>query len=54
MIVSDNAKTFKAAADLLKKVHANTHLHEFLNSRRITWKFNLERASWWEGTLKEW
>ena len=49
MIVSDNAKTFKSIANVFKKVYDNRHIRDFLNSRRIAWKFNLECASWWGG-----
>eukprot|EP00794_Sanderia_malayensis_P016738 gene16738-biopygen14130 len=49
LIVSDNAKTFKATANSLKEVSKESRVQEFLLSRRIQWKFNLERSPWWGG-----
>ena len=45
--LSDNGKTFKAAAkltDLLPK--ANT-IKEYLTIKGSQWVFNVERAPWW-------
>eukprot|EP00794_Sanderia_malayensis_P006437 gene6437-biopygen4765 len=41
LIVSDNAKTFKATAKSLKEVSKESTVQEFLLSRRIQGKFNL-------------
>ena len=49
IIVSDNAKTFKAAAKVLRKVFSYPSVKRFLANRRITWKFNMDRAPWWGG-----
>ena len=49
MIVSDNAKTFKSAAKLLKKLQKDQVFADFLESKRIHWKFNLELSPWWGG-----
>ena len=49
IIVSDNAKTFKAAAKVLKKVFSYPSVKRFLANRRITWRFNIDRAPWWGG-----
>ena len=48
LINSDNAKTFKSTAKLLKKLAKDPDVVDFLQSRRIEWKFNLE-VSPWEG-----
>ena len=49
IINSDNAKTFKASAKLLRKLYADVRVRDFLNSRRIRWKFNLELSPWQGG-----
>ena len=49
LIVSDNAKTFKATARALKKLFNCETLQGYLGENRIEWKFNLERAPWWGG-----
>lgn len=49
LIVSDNAKTFKASEKLLRRLHDNREVKEHLESNRIDWRFNLERAPWWGG-----
>ena len=49
LINSDNAKTFKFANNFLQKL-ANDHtVLSFLQERRITWRFNLEKSPWWGG-----
>ena len=47
IIVSDNAKTFKSAAKVLTKVFSHPSVKRFLANRRISWKFNMDRAPWW-------
>lgn len=47
--VSDNAKTFKAAAKVLRKVFSYPSVKRFLAGRRIAWQFNVDRAPWWGG-----
>ena len=52
IIYSDNAKTFKACSDELKKLNfslLNPELHELALKFNIKWKFIIERASWWGG-----
>jgi len=46
-IYSDNAKTFFAAAQWLKKVQQDENFHHFLTTQNIKWQFNLSRAPWW-------
>ena len=43
MIVSDNAEK------LLRRLHENREVREHLESNRIDWRLNLERALWWGG-----
>ncbi len=49
LIVSDNAKTFKAAHKYIKKYLTDPALKEYLDVNRINWRFNLARAPWWGG-----
>ena len=44
-IVSDNAKTFKSAAEVLSKVFSYPSVKRFLAGRRIACRFNVDRAS---------
>ena len=44
MMVSDNAKTFKAAAKALRELFASEEVRNSLTSKGIDWRFNLERA----------
>ena len=46
-IISDNAKTFKAASNWLKTIVHDGDFSNFLNIHRIEWKFNMSRVSWW-------
>lgn len=54
LIVSDNAKTFKAANKVLEKLYNHPEVAQELSSKKIEWKFNLERAPWGVGFSKEW
>ena len=49
LIVSDNAKTFKAAEKALRKLYNQPRVKSELETKRIIWRFNLERAPWWGG-----
>ena len=49
LVYADNAKTFKASANLMKQLKVNSEFLGFLQSERIEWKFNLKRTPWWEG-----
>ena len=49
LIISDNAKTFKSTAKVLKKILEHQQMQDFLTGKKISWLFNLERASWWGG-----
>ncbi|XP_065068786.1 uncharacterized protein LOC135694057 [Rhopilema esculentum] len=52
LIVSDNAKTFKAAAKSINRIFRNKDIQQELESRRKEWKFNLERSPWWGGMFE--
>ena len=49
LIISDNAKTFKAAATQLTRIFNDPGVTSFLLRRKIQWKYNLEKAPWWGG-----
>ena len=49
-IVSDNSKTFKAAA---KAIHTLVnHVQRYLASLGVKWIFNVPKAPWWGGVFK--
>ena len=49
LIVSDNAKTFKAAHKYVEKYLTDPDVRAHLEVNRIEWRFNLARAPWWGG-----
>ena len=49
VIYSDNAKTFIAASQWIKKVRKEEKLYDYLAQHEVKWRFNLSRASWWGG-----
>ena len=51
-VISDNALTFKAAADNLQDMLKQPQIAVFKG--KISWVFNLERAPWWGGLFNEW
>ena len=50
--LSDNGKTFKAAARFLDVVFKDDTVQEYLSARGIQWIFNIECASWWGGVFE--
>jgi hypothetical protein len=48
-IYSDNAKTFVAAANIIRKISKSELVNDFLAKNNITWQFNLSKAPWWGG-----
>jgi len=51
-IVSDNAKMFKATCSFLNKAWREAEVGEFFISKRVIWKFNLDRTPWWGGAFE--
>lgn len=51
-LVSDNGKTFTAAAKALKAISENRAVLNLLSGFRIDWQFNIERAAWWGGIFE--
>ena len=43
-LISDNAKTFKAASRDIMKIARSVEVTKFLNSCRVSWKFIVEKA----------
>ena len=49
VVKSDNGKTFKAAADIIKAIVEESAVSKYLQSTRVRWTFNVEKAPWWGG-----
>ena len=49
VIVSDNAKTFRAAAKVIQNVITHPDVKRYCSELSIKWHFNLEKAPWWGG-----
>ena len=45
-IISDNAKTFKAAAKFIEKLRRSEELHAYLSDQDIKWDFILSKSPW--------
>ena len=51
-VYSDNAKTFKAAANWIKTITESERFQDYLSEHCIKWQFNLSRAPWWGGQFE--
>ena len=49
LVVSDNAKTFKARAKYLRKLYSDPQVRNYLDTSGIRWKFNVNISWWWSG-----
>ena len=47
VVISDNAKTFKATATQLTRIFNDLCVMSFLLKRKIQWLFSIEKAPWW-------
>ena len=47
LIISDNAKTFKASNKYVKKLFNDLDVRSFMEMNRIEWRFNLLRTPLW-------
>ena len=58
LVISDNAQTFKAAAESLKayseQIMVTSEVQKFLFNNGIKWKFIVERAPWWGAFMSAW
>ena len=52
LIVSDNARYFKKANNILKTLFKQRDVRTYFQNQKIVWRFNLERAPWWGGLLE--
>lgn len=50
--LSDNGKTFKAAARFMKTVFKDKMVLNHLSDRGVEWLFNIEKAPWWGGAFE--
>jgi len=51
-MISDNGKTFKAAARELSTVLSDSVVQDHSAGTGVQWSFNLEKAPWWEGLFE--
>ena len=51
-VISDNGRTFIAAAKWLRKIMRKEKLQDFLAHHKITWQFNLSRVPRWDGMFE--
>lgn len=51
-LISDNGKTFKGAAKILRIIMGHPEVHEYLSNVGVDWLFNVERAPWWGGMFE--
>ena len=49
LVISDNAKTFKAASKELRALMNDPQVKKYFWQQRTKWSFNLEKAPWWGG-----
>ena len=50
--MSDNGKTFKAAAKAIDTIMRDKDTQQYLSGVKVEWLFNLERAPWWGGVFE--
>ena len=51
-MVSDNGKTFKAAARIIESVVTHSKVQQHLAGLGVQWIFNLPKAPWWGGMFE--
>ena len=52
MMVSDNAKTFRSAANIIRDVITHPDVKRYCSDLSLEWHFNLEKAPWWGGLFE--
>ena len=52
LILSDNGKTFEAAAKVIKSVVSSPEVQGYFDGVGIDWRFNVPRAPWWGGVFE--
>ena len=48
-MISDNGKTFKAAAKVIEAIVSHEDVQQYLSGLGVQWGFNLPKAPWWGG-----
>ena len=48
-LISDNARTFKNAANQVATINQSSDVHSYLANQGVTWSFIVEKAPWWGG-----
>ena len=51
-VISDSAKTFRTSPKEILKIARSKEVNDYLSSKRVLWKFIVERAPWWGGFYK--
>ena len=51
-MISDNGKTFKAAAKAISKLGNHEVVQGYSSSIGVKWSFNLEKTTWWRGIFE--
>ena len=51
-MISDNGKSFQAAAKILRAIANHSDVQRHLSRFKIQWVFNLPRAPWWGGIFE--
>ena len=52
LILSDNGKTFEAAAKEIKTVVSSPEVQRYFGGVGVDWRFNIPRAPWWGGVFE--
>ena len=50
--ISDNSKTFKAAAKVIRSVVSDKDVKQYLSKINVKWLFNLAKVPWWGGVFE--
>lgn len=51
-VLSDNARTFKAASKFIENTLNSVEAKRYFEHLHIEWRFNLEKAPWWGGIFE--
>jgi len=49
MFMSDNAIKFRSSVKEVRQISRSFEVNKYLTDNQITWKFIVEKASWWGG-----
>ena len=52
VVISDNAKTFKAAVKVIQSVISHPDVKRYRSDHYFEWHFNLGKAPWWGGMFE--